>query len=58
LYDNGANKKTYDSEWCAALRYYSGSCSSANQAKYSFYPDSVMKRTTQYEKDIAALEGN
>lgn len=55
LSDLGATKKTYEYEWCAALSYFSGSCSLANQIRYEFYGDSVMAKAKQYEQDIAAL---
>ncbi|MFH1841431.1 MAG: lytic murein transglycosylase [Candidatus Nealsonbacteria bacterium] len=52
----GATKKTYEYEWCAALSYFSGSCSLSNQIRYEFYGDSVMTRASQYEEDIKKLE--
>jgi len=56
LSDIGATKKTYDYEWCAALSYFAGSCSSSNQVRYEFYGDSVMALATQYEKDIQKMQ--
>jgi membrane-bound lytic murein transglycosylase B len=55
LGDVGAKKQTYEYEWCAALSYFSGSCSLANQIRYEFYGDSVMYWADKFEKDITAL---
>ncbi len=52
LSDYGATKQTYSGEWTAAMIYFSGSTNS----KYSFYGNSVMKITQQYEQDIQDLE--
>lgn len=52
LSDSGAAEKTYNSEWRAAMIYFSGS----TNAKYKFYGDSVMKITSRYEEDIKELE--
>jgi len=52
----GATKKTYDYEWCAALSYFAGSCSSSNQVRYEFYGDSVMALAAQYEQDIKGMQ--
>ena len=52
LADYGAKNQTYNSEWKAAMIYFSGSTSS----KYRFYGDSVMKITKSYEQDIQQLE--
>lgn len=52
LGDSGATAKTYDSEWCAAQKYFSGRCST----KYRFYGDSVMSLAARYERDIQTLE--
>ena len=52
LSDYGATKQTYNGEWRAAMIYFSGTTNS----KYSFYGNSVMKITKQYEEDIAKLE--
>ncbi len=51
LTNYGANKKTRDSEWRAALIYFSGSVNT----KYSFYADSVLAIADRYESDIATL---
>jgi len=53
LADYGAKNQTYNSEWKAAMIYFSGSTNLA----YRFYGDSVMKITSQYEEDIKQLEG-
>lgn len=52
LKDAGASKQTYNAEWCAAMIYFSGSCSSG----YNFYGDSVMNLALQYEEDIQQME--
>lgn len=51
-----ATKQTHDYEWCAAVTYFSGSCSSRNQIRYEFYGDNVMAIAARYEEDIKALE--
>jgi membrane-bound lytic murein transglycosylase B/uncharacterized protein YjeT (DUF2065 family) len=56
LSDSGAAKKSYDYEWCAAVSYFSGSCSLSNQRRYRFYGDSVMAMAAQYEKDIKEIQ--
>lgn len=50
--DAGAAAQTYNAEWRAAMVYFSGSTNPA----YSFYGDSVMAITAQYERDIEQLE--
>jgi len=50
----GATDQTYNSEWKAAMIYFSGT----TNTKYRFYGDSVMKIATQYEQDIKDLEGS
>jgi len=52
LADYGATQRTYNGEWRAAMIYFSGTTNTA----YRFYGDSVMKITSQYEKDILELE--
>jgi peptidoglycan hydrolase CwlO-like protein len=54
LGDYGAKNQTYNSEWKAAMIYFSGS----TNTRYRFYGDSVMAITAQYEQDIAAIEKN
>lgn len=56
LADAKATRQTHDYEWCAAVTYFSGSCSSRNQIRYEFYGDSVMAIAARYEEDIKALE--
>ena len=56
LSDVGATKKTYEYEWCAAVSYFSGSCSLSNQIRYEFYGDSVMAIASRYEQDIKEIE--
>ncbi|OHA67065.1 MAG: hypothetical protein A3C82_02305 [Candidatus Wildermuthbacteria bacterium RIFCSPHIGHO2_02_FULL_47_12] len=51
-----ATRQTHDYEWCAAVTYFSGSCSSRNQVRYEFYGDNVMAIAAKYEEDIKALE--
>ncbi len=51
-----ATKQTHDYEWCAAVTYFSGNCSSRNQIRYEFYGDNVMAIASRYEEDIKALE--
>ena len=51
-----ATRQTHDYEWCAAVTYFSGSCSSRNQIRYEFYGDSVMAIAARYDEDIKALE--
>ncbi|MDO8436236.1 MAG: lytic murein transglycosylase [bacterium] len=51
LADYGAANQTYNSEWKAAMIYFSGSTNS----KYRFYGDSVMNIASQYEGDIAEI---
>lgn len=52
LKDAGASAQTYNKEWCAAMVYFSGSCSSG----YNFYGNSVMSLAAQYEEDIEQME--
>lgn len=52
LADYGAANQTYNSEWKAAMIYFSGSTNS----KYRFYGDSVMGIVSRYEGDIADIE--
>jgi len=54
LADYGAKNQTYNSEWKAAMIYFSGSTNLA----YRFYGDSVMKITATYQEDIKQIEGN
>ncbi|OHA65075.1 MAG: hypothetical protein A2940_00280 [Candidatus Wildermuthbacteria bacterium RIFCSPLOWO2_01_FULL_48_29] len=52
LADSGATTQTYNAEWCAAQRYFSGRCGTT----YRFYGDSVMSLAARYEQDIKTLE--
>ncbi len=52
LSDYGAKKQTYNGEWTAAMIYFSGS----TKSKFSFYGNSVMKITKQYESDIEKIK--
>jgi hypothetical protein len=52
----GAKKQTHDYEWCAALSYFAGSCSSSNQIRYEFYGDNVMYWAAKFEQDIKAIQ--
>lgn len=52
LTNYGANKKTRDAEWRAALIYFTG----AVNTRYRFYADSVLAIADRYESDIATLK--
>jgi len=52
LTDCGAAKQTYNSEWRAAMIYFSGSTNS----RYSFYGNSVMKLAADIQRDINVIE--
>jgi len=54
LGDSGATKQTYEGEWCAAQRYFSGRCST----QYRFYGDSVLSLAAKYQKDIETIQSN
>ena len=58
LADLKATRQTFEYEWCAAVSYFSGNCSTRNQIRYEFYGDNVMAITKRYEQDIRALQGN
>ncbi|MBI1984636.1 MAG: lytic murein transglycosylase [Candidatus Wildermuthbacteria bacterium] len=47
----GAAKQDYNSEWRAAMIYFSGT----TNTRYRFYGDSVMRIAAQYAEDIKAL---
>jgi membrane-bound lytic murein transglycosylase B len=51
--DYGAKKQNYDSEWKAAMIYFSGS----TNTKYRFYGDNVIAIEKGYEDDIALIGG-
>lgn len=57
LENGGAGKKTRSAEYCAALAYFSGSCSAANQKKFGFYANQVLNRADAFEKDIQTIGG-
>lgn len=52
--DNGA-AGTYDSEWTAAVRYFSGWAGASNPVNHP-YGDSVMKRKARLENEIRILD--
>ncbi|MDP2637214.1 MAG: hypothetical protein Q8P03_01225, partial [bacterium] len=54
LGDYGATKRDYNSEWRAAMIYFSGT----TNTRYRFYGDSVMRIAAGYEADIKALANN
>ncbi len=54
LKDNGARSGDTNSEWQAAMLYFSGSLN----PKYSFYGDNVMALTEKYQQDINTLNQN
>jgi peptidoglycan hydrolase CwlO-like protein len=47
----GGADGTYQGEWNAAMRYFSGS----TNVKYRFYGDNVMATTAKYQSDISQL---
>lgn len=53
LKDYGAAMQNPNSEWKAAMIYFSGS----TNIRYRFYGDSVLALAANYQKDINALEG-
>lgn len=55
LANAGASKRTYDSEWCSALIYYSGRCP-GNSINW-FYSNQIMARANEYQQYIDTLEG-
>ncbi len=56
LSDYGGKIHTYDSEWKAAMIYFSGTSKRTASNGYGFYGDSVVKITKQYEQDVKTLE--
>ena len=54
LKENGANKRTYEAERLAALRYFAG-WRNAQKAAYSFYGDEVMELAAKYQRQIDIL---
>lgn len=57
LKDNGAAKKTYESERFAALCYLAG-CKNAKKSAYAFYGNDVMELAEKYQKQIDILQSN
>lgn len=55
--DNGATGGTYDAEWTAAIRYYSG-WAGINNPRNHFYGDQVMERKARLEAEIRTLDGS
>ncbi len=56
LKDYGAANQTYNSEWKAAMIYFSGTSKRTSYNGYGFYGDSVMNITAQLQKDIDTIE--
>lgn len=56
LSDYGAAKQDYNSEWKAAMIYFSGTSKRTQYNGYGFYGDSVMKIAERYESDIKEIE--
>lgn len=54
--DNGAVAGSYNAEWTAAIRYYSG-WSGVNNPRNHFYGDQVMQRKVRLEAEIKTLDG-
>ncbi|MGC8981605.1 MAG: lytic murein transglycosylase [Minisyncoccia bacterium] len=52
----GANAKTYDAEWRAAMIYFAGS--NWSKPELSFYGDSVMRIASKFEEDIKIMKGS
>lgn len=53
--DNGAAAGSYNAEWTAAIRYYSG-WSGVNNPRNHFYGDQVMERKARLEAEIRTLD--
>ena len=51
---NGANARTYNAEWKAAMIYFAGS--NWNKSSLRFYGDDVMSIAKRFESDIQILE--
>ncbi|MBU0547096.1 MAG: lytic murein transglycosylase [Patescibacteria group bacterium] len=56
LADYGATKQDSNSEWKAAMIYFSGTSKRTEYNGYGFYGDSVMKIVERYEEDIKNIE--
>lgn len=57
LKDNGAAKKTYETERFAALCYLAG-CKNAKKSAYAFYGNDVMELAEKYQRQIDILQGS
>ena len=55
LMDNGADKKTYQMEFRAAMCYLAG-CSNAKKASLQFYGRDVMDIAAKYQTQIDILQ--
>jgi hypothetical protein len=55
--DNGATAGSFDAEWTAAVRYYSG-WSGVSNPRNHFYGDQVMDRKVRLEAEIRTLDAN
>lgn len=53
--DNGATGGTYNAEWTAAIRYYSG-WGGIDNPRNHFYGDQVMQRKARLEAEIGTLD--
>lgn len=51
---NGADAKTYNAEWKAAMMYFAGS--NWNKESLRFYGDDIMAISQRFQKDIEVLE--
>jgi len=56
LKDYGAAEQTYNSEWKAAMIYFSGTSRRTSYNGYGFYGDSVMSIAVQLQEDIDTIE--
>jgi peptidoglycan hydrolase CwlO-like protein len=54
LTEAGADKKTYNAEWKAAMIYFAGG--NWSNPSYSFYGDSVMRLAQKIEEDIQIIK--
>lgn len=55
--DNGASGGTYNAEWTAAIRYFSGWAGVSNPINHP-YGDNVMNRKARLEGEIKILQGS
>lgn len=56
LSDYGGAKQTYNSEWKAAMIYFSGTTRRTRYNGYGFYGDSVMRKAERIQGEIEVLE--